>query len=326
MWLAAVSLMVVVATGDPSDGSTRAIEQALHAALGNGVVIVVRTATTERDAADAVAEAAANDGAAFVGVVAWSDHQERVSIHFTNPPDGRRTDREIRFDSADDPAERWRTVGFALASMMPQEAGAPPSTTILPVTPPALVDAPAAPAPAREATPTLRRPNGLALDASAVATTAVSGYGGGIGGTFALRLPLVGALGGRVAMGARAGEVAPAQATSRVLSGAVGVTWQPWLDTRQRWAVGARVDALLLHHHLSHLSADDPDPVSLSRFVPGVDAALEGAWRFADRALIVAAFGSEAALGRTDVFVQGREVASLPPVRLFSEAGIRVSF
>jgi hypothetical protein len=320
MWLGAISVVVVLATGDPDDGSTPAIEQALHAALGNDVVVVMRSTT---------AASSGDDRASLVGVVSWSDRQRRATIHFTNARDGRSSDREIRFDSADVPAERGRTIGFALASMLPAEAlvrdaPKPNADATAPAAP--VIAAPIVPAQPNEAPPTLPRPNGMALDASAVATSAIAGYGGGLGGVFAFRLPLAGAVGARLALGARGGEVGPAQATSRVISGAVGLTWQPWLDARRRWAAGLRLDAVLLHHELTHLSDDDPESVPLSRFVPGFDAALEGAFRFADQALVVLAVGSEVAFGKTDIVVRQHEVATLSPVRVFGEMGVRVSF
>jgi hypothetical protein len=127
-------------------------------------------------------------------------------------------------------------------------------------------------------------------------------------------------------MSLRAGEVAPAQATSRVIVGGAGLAWQPWLDAPHRWAVGARIDALVVHHDLGHLSADDPDVAHLSRFLPGLDLAVEGAFRFSDRAAFVVAAGTEIALGTTEVRVHDRLVASLPPARLLGELGLRVSF
>ncbi len=156
--------------------------------------------------------------------------------------------------------------------------------------------------------------------------TAPGGYGGGLGGVFAVRVPLGAAFALRGAMSIRGGEVAPAQATSRVIVGGVGLAWQPWLDASRRWALGARLDALLIHHDLGHLSQDDPEVAHLSRFLPGFDAALEGGYRFADRAAFVGAVGTEVALGTTDVVVHDHQVASLPPARVLGELGLRVSF
>jgi hypothetical protein len=108
--------------------------------------------------------------------------------------------------------------------------------------------------------------------------------------------------------------------------GAFGVAWQPWLDPARRWGIGARLDGLLLFHDVSHLSQDDSRAAHLSRFVPGVDAAIEGAYRFSDHASVVGALGAEVAFGRTDVVVNEQLVVSLPPGRVLAELGLRVSF
>ena len=338
MLLAAVSVLVVIATGDPGDGSTQAIEQALHTALARDATILVR-ATDKAASDEALAAMGGAEHASLLGVVSWSDRQGRVVIRFLSLPSGHWTDREIRFDAADVPTERGRTVGFALASMMPEEAFgehdqpamavptskpaevAPAlSTATTPSSTPSPVDA-RAPAPSQPP-----RPNPLAIDAAALAVSAPGGYGGGVGGAFAVRMPIASALGGRAALGARGQAIGPAQATSRVIVGAVGVAWQPWLDAGRRWAVGPRVDALLLHLDIAHLSADDARATHLSRFMAGLDAAVEGTFRFADHAAVVGAVGTEVVFGRTDLFVHERQVASLPPARILAELGLRVSF
>jgi hypothetical protein len=333
MLLAAVSVLVVVASSDPADGSTPAIEQALHSALMRDATIVVRPASRETDD-DALAAMAATEHATLLGVVVWSDRHRRASIRFVRVPGSRWTDREVRFDSADAPPERGRTVGFALASMMPDEAfedhpppaappraeeAAPPAT--VPATPSPL------PAPADSRAPTAPlRANPLAIDASALAVSAPAGYGGGIGGAFALRVPIVGALGARAALSARGEAIGPAQATSRVIVGGAGLAWQPWLDRRHRWAAGARVDTLVLQIDVAHLSEDDAQAAHLSRFMMGIDAAAEATFRFAEHASLIGAVGTEVVFGRTDLFVHERHVASLTPARLLVELGLRVSF
>jgi hypothetical protein len=330
MLLAAISVLVIVAAGDPADGSTQAMEQAFRGALGRDVQVAVRSAA-EGVTEESLVAAANTEHAALLVVVAWSERPRRATLRVVRPADGRWTDREIRFDTADVATERGRTVGFALASMVPEDALSPPDRPPVPAppSPPAVGALPpaAARSPAEAlAPPFLPAPNPLALEASALAVTAAGGYGGGLGGAFAVRVPIAGALAARVGASLRGGEVAPAQATSRVIVAAAGVAWQPWLDARRRWALGARLDALLLHHDLGHLSADDPEVAHLSRFLPGLDAAVEGAFRFADHAAIVGAAGTEIALGTTDVVVRGREVASLPPTRIVGELGLRVSF
>lgn len=331
MLAAVVSVVVILATGEPGDGSTRAIEQSLHTALGSDAVVTVKT-TPPADASDAaLASAAAADHTTLLGVVSWAERQRRVTLHFVTPPGDRWTDREIRFDAADAPTERGRTVGFALASMVSDEAlAANPAPAPAPprAQPPPSLASPVAPGSdsdqlAGSAPPRLTR---LAFDASAVGVSGIGGYAGGVGGVLGFRVNLAGPLAVRVALGARVGEVSPAQATSRVYGGALGLAWQPFLDDERRWSAGARLGALLLRHELVHFSDDDPSPAHLARFMPGLDAAVEGAFRLADYASLIAAGGTEIALGETDVYLHGSRVASIAPVRLFLETGLRVAF
>jgi len=333
MLFAAVSVLVVLATGDPGDGSTRAIEQSLRAALAREATVVVRPGDASASDAELAAQGAAGH-ATLLGVVSWSEKQRRVVIRFVTLPGGRWTDREVRFDAADVPTERGRTVGFALASMMPEEAFAspapppsPPSPPVSPSPSPSPTPLLLSPPPAEERPPAaLPRPNPLALDASGLAVAAPTGYGGGAGGALALRVPIAGALGLRVAASARAESIGPAQASLRVIGGAAGLAWQPWLDPQRRWAMGVRVDALLVHLDVAHLSEDDAAAAHLSRFMGGVAAALEGAFRFAEHAAVVGALGTEVVFGRTDIYVHERRVTTLPPLKLMAELGLRVSF
>lgn len=325
---AVVSVVVMLATGDPGDGSTRAIERSLHAALGSDASVSLRTSGVPASD-EALVATAKGEHATLLAVVSWEERQRRVTIRFLEPAAERWSEREITFDAADAPSERGRTVGFALASMVSDEALATKPAPRAESAPPRAEAATQAPPPhaARPDAPRARRrehPN--AIDASAVATTGVGGYGGGVGGTLAYRLTLAGQLAARIAFGARAGEVAPAQATSRMLGGALGLAWQPWLDRGHRWAAGPRLSALLLRHELVHLSEDDPGPDHRARFLPGLDAALEGSLHVLDYASLIAAAGAEVAFGETDVYVHDRRVATLPALRLFGEVGFRVGF
>lgn len=332
MLFAAVSVLVVIAAGDPGDGSTRAIEQSLRTALVRDATVVVRPSDAGASDAELAAMATAAH-ATLLGVVSWSEKQRRVVIRFVTLPAGHWTDREVRFDSADVPSERGRTVGFALASMMPEEAFADPAAPSPSLAPPPSPPPAPSPSPASSPSPAEARPpaspphpNPLALDASGFAVAAPSGYGGGAGGVLALRVPIRDALGFRVAANARAESIGPAQASLRMVGGAVGLAWQPWLDPQRRWGVGVRADALLVHLDVAHLSEDDAAAAHLSRVMGGIDAALEGAFRFAEHAAVVGALGTEVLFGRTDVYVHERRVTSLPPVKLMAELGLRVSF
>ena len=126
---------------DPADGSTQAMEQALRGALGRDVQVAVRSAS-EGASDESLVATASNEHAALLVVIAWSERPRRATLRVVKPADGRWTDREIRFDSADVATERGRTVGFALASMVPDDALAPPDRPSAPA--PAPAPAPAA--------------------------------------------------------------------------------------------------------------------------------------------------------------------------------------
>lgn len=329
LW-AAVRVLVIV-TGDGSEASTRPIENALHAALPSDAVVTIR-ASSDAPSESTLGASAKAENASTVGVVTWSEHQKQASIRFLDVEQTRWSQRDLRFDARDITSEKARTVGFALASMLPEEALEKPSTP--PPPPAAPVAAPPLrfelPSPVREApsrpAETLPRQNPLAVELVTLGALAADGYGGGVGGTAAVRIPVFGALGVRLGASGRFGEIGPASATSRVFVGAAGLTFQPWVDTNRRWGIGARLDALLIVHQVSHLSDDDVSAKLLGRALPGFDLAVEGTYRFADRAAVVAAAGSEVALGTTEVFMRQQHVASLTPVRGLAEAGIRVVF
>lgn len=347
MVLGVLTVLVVLASGEP-DGAAPAMEQALRAALPEGARVLVRQ---RGDGSDGTWLARGKDEqAALVGVVTWSEKQRSVVVHFVRPDEGRWSDREIRFDATDATQERGRTVGFALASMVPEDVlakataeaastpAAQPASTAQPApgvaptsTPASTVEAAAGArptSPREEAPPPAplgarARPS---IEAAGIAAVALGGYGGGLGATVALRIPISSTFRVRVGASARASDVGPAQASSRVLGGAVGLAWQTWVDGQRRWAAGARLDAIVQHHELVHFSSDDPEPASQVRWMPAVAGALEVGWRFTEQAAVVGAMGLEGAFGTSTVLVAGQEVATIPPVRALGEAGLRVSF
>ena len=118
-----------------------------------------------------------------------------------------------------------------------------------------------------------------------------------------------------------------AQASSRFLHGGLGVVLVPWPTMPGRpWEVGARLDALVMREELSHFSSDDVVPDRQSRWLPGADAAIEGTWFFAPAAGLTGAMGTEMAFGETTVSMLHAQVATIPPVRLVWQLGVRAGF
>jgi hypothetical protein len=81
-----------------------------------------------------------------------------------------------------------------------------------------------------------------------------------------------------------------------------------------------------MREELSHFSSDDVVPDTQSRWLPGVDVAAEGTWFFAPGAGLTGAMGAEIALGETAVTMKHVQVATVPPLRLVWQLGIRAGF
>jgi hypothetical protein len=165
-----------------------------------------------------------------------------------------------------------------------------------------------------------------AVEAAAVGSVGLDGYGGGIGAALGVRYGLGSGFALRFGGGARSGEVPPAQASSLFLFGAAGLAWSTTPHPGLPFGFGARTDLLLMRLQLSHLSADDPSPVREFRWLGGADVLVEGAWFFSQSAGMFMAVGAEFAFGATDVVVAGNQVAVVPLVRGVSELGLRARF
>lgn len=315
-------LVFVVAAGRADDDATRAMSHALRASLGPVATVHVEDAPRGdlEDAARARGEA---EHASLVGIVRWSANAREASIRFVRAGDPQWSDRALQFDVGDAASERGRTVGFAIASIVPEEAVSPAPAAGPPEAPVLLAND------QRRIERGVARSDhriGASLDATVQAANAVGGYGGGVGGAFAARFALGGDFRLRVGLGVRAAEVRPAEASSRSAIASAGVAWSPWVDAKRRVCAGVRVDALLLGQQVVHLSKDDAGPDAKGRVLPGAGAALEGCLRFADQAALLTSLGAEAAFGRTDIFVHDRRVAALAPLRGVVELGVRISF
>ncbi len=210
MLLSAITVLVVLASGDPADGSTRAMEQALRVALGPAARIDIADPKSIPETEEALVASASEAHATLLVVVAWSDRQRRATLRVMKPSQGRWLDREIRFDAADIATERGRTVGFALASMVPADTLDTDERRAAPVV--RIGSAANRPIESIDSQPSgrssersrddehfqTRHPgHPVSLETSALSVTAVQGYGGGIGGSFALRIPLAGDLAAR---------------------------------------------------------------------------------------------------------------------------------
>ncbi len=313
----ALVLVMLVQSTDATDPSTSAAIDAAHHTLGSDAIVKV-TGYTEPPSDEALQKL--SPGADAVVAVSWSDEHRHVHLRMLRVADGSWVDRDIGFETRDASHERGRTIGFALASMLPEADDRPtePSGVGSGGVAPLIDTAPAVPTP-----PPPRSFRGAA-SAVGLGAVGVGGYGGGFGGGLALEWYVNPWLGLRASASGRSGEVGPVAATAYLISGGLGARAR--LVRRAGIELGARADMLLLWEQLTHLDAHDSGPREQSHVLPAANVALDFGWYINDTAGLHIGAGTEIALGQTDLYLRGAKVAALVPVRAFSELGLRVRF
>jgi hypothetical protein len=317
-------LVVLVAAGEANHPATLGAASSARQLLGTDLEVEVRELPTVPSDESARAMGTALHAAAVVELV-WdtAEHrQAKIRFHLDRRPGW--SERIIAFDETDDLRERGRTVGYTIASMMTSSGAGP-----LPPPPPRPTDKgpPALLRPLPPAEPTAKSRVRGAVDALAAGAMGVDGPAGGWGGSLGGRWYFQPELALRFGISARSGQTALAQSTSLFMHLAAGVAWIAIPATRTSpFELAARADALLMREQLTHFDADDPVPVTAMRWLPGADAAVEGAWLFGANAGFVLGFATEVAFGQTDVTTKGEVVTSIPPLRLVLQAGVRATF
>lgn len=355
---AALTLVVLIATGDASDPVSSAMTRAARQALGPETRVIVRELAPGVDDARAVALGRTLRADAIIEVT-WRDTDHRhAHLHVRSEADGRWVDREIGFDARDADGERGRTLGFALVSMMPDHGDdlVPQVVSPLAESPTAPAQSPRAPAvvtstpgttPKATTTTTEaasrpfpppmaavdgaadadadddRNPRRFTVDAAVSGGLGIGGVAGGFGGALYGGFAVLPRLVLRAGVGARAGDFAPAQATSLFVSASAGARFVALLPSRvQPLGVSLRVDGMVLRTSLSRGTAT-AIASNQARVTPGVGTAIEGSVRLGGRFTLFIDVGSELALGATEVFVKGESVATIPVVHAFGELGLR---
>jgi len=240
----------------------------------------------------------------------WRDATHlRASLRLHASRTDRWVDREIAFADEDTPVERGRTLGFAIASMLPE--GDPELSFEAPTSPPAP----------------------LGQHAASLAATGTAGLGGpasGYGAVAMLERFVDEALSLDLALAGRLGHIDALDARELATSAGVGGAWWPAPQTRDRaWGVAIRLEALLLYHAVSHQHTSGTVEWK-GHLLPGADLKLEATARLAGPLELVAAVGAEVAFGTIGVTVTppppGGGTATIPALRALAEAGIRARF
>jgi hypothetical protein len=319
-----ITLILLVVPGEAPDAAVQAMTASARTVLGTSAEVRLMDGGAESDAATQAAMVRAHGSA--VAQIRWN--AGRVHIHLYTVKNQRWTERDIGFSGSDAPSERGRTVGFAVASMMPDFVPLPPPPPDLPPVrdPPIVVPPPPDVVPPPPLPP--RRWYG-AVDVGATSGLALKGYGGGFGLGLAATWYTVPHLGLRFGGLARFGEISVSQSTTFSANGSVGVAWTFGGDGGSalgHFGIGGRVDLLAQYLSVSHLSSDDPVAARKSRWLPGADFLLEGSFHFAPSGAIVLGLGGEVVFGSTDVYVKDQLSATLTPFRAVAEIGLRARF
>jgi hypothetical protein len=331
---AAFVLLVLVAKGE-GGAETAAMAGAVKEAVLVDAQVELREVASMPKDDDAVALARDAHATAVVALV-WRDAGHRsATLHFHAEAAPRWTDRHLAFEATDSDADRGRTMGFAVVSMLPEALTRPP-----PPLPPAprpeppaehedgsASDRPAStPAPRETWKPEDFVPprwNGaFDLAAAMRAGSDASGYGAAL----SARWDFASRLSARAGAAVHAGRVSSADASSLAATLGAGLVARPVLASRARpFELAVRSDLLLQRVEIDHAEPSG-STVSGSRWAPGADAAVDVMWVFAWNFGVFLAGGAELAFGKTTVLVAGTEVAAVAPLRAVADAGIRVLF
>jgi hypothetical protein len=329
----ALSLVILVASGSANEPATTAMVGAVREALGGDAEVLVREVPVEPAEQqgglhvtdeEAVALGTSLHADAIVELQ-WRDaDHRRALLHVRVRSEPRWADREVGFDALDAQPERGRMIGFAVASMMPDELRPPP----IPPPPPAPEGPPPpsdVPSPVRASVPTPGRPIRWRGAVDSAVMGSLGGNATGIGGAVSGRWDFAQHFSLRLGAAARAGQVPAAGASTLILYGAVGLVWRA-LEATDKTGLGlsARVDFLGMRDQVDRPSTDG-GASQASLILPGADVALEASWLFRWVSVFVS-IGAEGAFGATPVYVHSERIATIPPVRGVTELGGRFHF
>jgi len=322
----ALVLIVLVSTSEARSTTSSAVQHAAQEVLGSKAQVSVEAYATPPDDGELTEKAQSAD---LVAELSWQDAQHRHAlVHCYVSRLRRFVDRQLDFEDQDDLRERGRLIGFALASMAPEQEPPAPEPLAAPPKPEPRAKPKERPRP--EAARAIEQPSSAplgALDATFLGAVGLGGPADGLGAGIAGRWFFHRGFALRLATGVRHGDVSAARAVSELFFGGLGVAFQfsnP--ESPSSLALGGRTDLLVMSYSLRHRASEEDAPQHQSRVMGGADLLLEGTWYVWKHAGLFMNGGSELAFGHTDVLVGGKEVADIPPLRLVGEAGIRATF
>jgi hypothetical protein len=351
-----VILLILVAAGERSE-LTGAMAGATQDVLGARAHVVVREVPGEPSDVTAL-ETEAKESATAVVEISWVDSRhQRANLKLHLAASGRWIERTIGFAPSDADTERGRTLGFAIASILPRDeeppqggtaataAGAPsdrtdggaraagskPAPTTLGRAPPSAPQAPAAGpsqggstpgGPRREARPR------WAVDATAIATTGFYGSGLGFGGDAGLRWFAIGPVALRAGFLVQAGRLSPLNAQSLTKGATLGLALDLWETTLERpLGVAVRVDYAAVDQVITFFPRSGSAQSHDFDWQSGFACTVEGGWLLAPPVQVLVDAGvldvNGASPNRASVN-HGDNLTTLPPLRVGAGVGVRL--
>jgi hypothetical protein len=313
----ALALVVLVATGSAAS-TTPALVQAAQEALGPDTRVEVRETPAPPTDADALATEGAEHADAVVELV-WGQPGSReatVRIHIART--GHWIDRTIAFELSDAEPERGRTLGFAVASMLPESFPHRRERAIAPAS---------SPGPTHPF-----RTSAASFDLLAIGSTGVGGDASGLGGEVGAQWFPIELVSLRLGAGVRGGSIDAVQGRTLTLLVSAGAVVSPWRVTPARpFGMAMRADFLIISQSVTRVTSGFESP---SRVLPGVDLVVDASWMFAPGVEGIVGLGGEEAFGPTSLALKNSmqnvatitEVANIPEFRVVGEAGLRVGF
>jgi len=342
---AAAVLVIVIAAGEVRSATTQTLLATASAALPPEITLRVAPVADPSEAD--VVQIERDLAAGAVVAVSWRAVATgaRASLRLHVARSDHWTVRAIDFSPADSASERGRTLGFAIASMWPENvasttsterpppAAAPGSRTSPAMTTPAHEpsEAPASPA-GQEAVVALPPPSPMAVGIGAIGSTGLGGTAAGVGGNVEVIWRRFDSVWLRAGLALRVGPLPDLPGDDWLALLALGGEWWPHaLAVGRRWRFGVRADLLGLGHvvHRTASMASESTPAETQvRLLPGIDAAVRSTLRLSPRLDLTFGVAIELAAGGTDLRVGESRMtrATLAPARGVADLGLRLSF
>ena len=343
----AIVVVILVAAGEANAPATSTIAAAASETVGPNASFVVREVAVPSDN-DALTLEDDLHASAVVEIVWSGTARTRVMLRLHLARLDRWVQREVTFLPADNPRERSRTVGFALASMLSSEsdfrntlakaardsvAESPPKAKPKPEPasnrgpepkmepePKGEPEAPTEREPERRSrprTPPVTPPEPYAVDLTAVGSTGIGGPAGGLGGAARVEYFVQHTFWLAASLGVRSGSLPNSNGgDDLVVSAMAGGAWRPFFPTSASpFELELAMQAGVLLHDFSYNDTPVTPAKHNTKLIPGGQLMLEGGFRLDASWEVIVGVGAEMAFGITEVQVEDLSSNS-PPVSL----------